>query len=167
MKDSTRVLTVVTLAAVVVAASAALKLGAADSREGAQAKGFVGNIDAQTKSNKDFRRVLYTGKDLQLVLMSLKPGEEIGAETHENGDQFIRVEKGRGEAVINGVSTPIKDGSAVLIPAGAEHNIKNTGKTPMRLYTLYGPPQHEEGTLHETREKAGEAHEHFSGKTTE
>jgi len=130
-------------------------------------KGFIGDIEDRTEHNRDFRRVLYTGPHLQLVLMSLEPGEEIGEEVHETTDQFFRVEKGRGETIIDGRVTPIKSDMALLIPAGARHNIRNTGQKPLKVYTLYAPPQHEDGTVHRTRAAAEAATEHFAGKTTE
>jgi len=130
-------------------------------------KGFIGDIEDRTEQNRDFRRVLYTGPHMQLVLMSLEPGEEIGEETHETTDQFFRVEEGKGTAVIDGRETPIKSDSAVVVPAGARHNIKNTGNKPLRLYTLYAPPEHAEGTVQRTKADAERAMEHFTGKTTE
>jgi|SRR5690606_2111699 len=130
-------------------------------------KGFVGDIEKLTEKNEDFRRVLYTGKHLQLVLMSIPPGGEIGEEVHEEIDQFIRVEEGEGEIVIDGNRTRIEGDWAALIPAGARHNVINTGKKPLKLYTLYGPPEHKEGTVHRTKEEAEASHEHFDGTTTE
>jgi len=130
-------------------------------------KGFIGNIEDRTEKNLDFRRVLYTGSHLQLVLMSLNPGEEIGEETHEDTDQFFRVEDGKGEFVIDGRTSPIESDMAMVIPAGARHNIRNTGRKAMKLYTLYGPPHHEDGTVHHTRAEAEHSTEHFAGKTSE
>jgi mannose-6-phosphate isomerase-like protein (cupin superfamily) len=130
-------------------------------------KGFIGNIEDRTEKNLDFRRVVYTGSHLQLVLMSLNPGEEIGEETHEDTDQFFRVEDGKGEFVIDGRTRPIESDMAMVIPAGARHNIRNTGRKAMKLYTLYGPPHHEDGTVHHTRADAERSTEHFAGKTTE
>ena len=130
-------------------------------------KGFVGDIEKLTDDNSNFRRVLYTGKNLQLVLMTLKPGEEIGEEVHAGTDQFFRIEEGKGEVRINGESTKINDGDAVLVPAGARHNVVNTGGGPLRLYTLYAPPQHRDGTVQATKAEAERAKEHFDGKTTE
>jgi mannose-6-phosphate isomerase-like protein (cupin superfamily) len=129
-------------------------------------QGFVQNIEGLAVDNSNFRRVLYTAKNCQLVLMALKPSEEIGAEVHEL-DQFFRVEEGSGEAVLDGVRTPIRAGFAVLVPAGTEHNIINTGKSPMKLYTLYAPPNHRDGVVHRTRAEADADKEHFDGKTTE
>ena len=130
-------------------------------------KGFVANIEEKTKANTDFRHVLYTGKQLQLVLMSLRPGEEIGEETHDGVDQFFRVEQGKGEVWIDGVKTTVEDATAIIVPAGARHNVKNTGGKPMKLYTLYAPPEHADGTVYATRAEAAASHEHFDGKTTE
>ncbi|MFM9915417.1 MAG: cupin domain-containing protein [Rhizobacter sp.] len=129
-------------------------------------KGFVQNIEMLATHNDDFRRVLYTARNCQLVLMALKPQEEIGAEVHKL-DQFFRVEAGSGEAVIDGVRTPISTGFAVLVPAGAQHNIVNTGKEPLKLYTLYAPPNHRDGVVHHLRVDADADSEHFDGKTSE
>lgn len=129
-------------------------------------RGFIHDIEALAVKNTDFRRVLYTAKNCQLVLMALKPKEEIGAEVHTL-DQFFRVEEGAGEAVLDGVRTPIKAGFALLIPAGARHNIINTGSGPMKLYTLYSPPNHRDGVVHPTRAAAEADDEKFDGKTTE
>ena len=130
-------------------------------------KGFITDIEQRTGSNAAFRRVLYTGPHMQLVLMSLPPGEEIGAEVHEGTDQFFRVEEGHGEVTIDGRATPIESDTAIVVPAGARHNIRNTGREPLKLYTLYAPPQHADGTVHRTRAEAEGAEEHFAGKTTE
>jgi len=130
-------------------------------------KGFIGDIEDRTGNNRDFRRVLYTGSQLQLVVMTLEPGEEIGEEIHEGTDQFFRIEEGMGEAVIDGRATPIENGMAVLVPAGARHNIRNTGRHLLKLYTLYAPPEHEDGTVHPSRSAAELSTEHFAGKTTE
>ena len=129
-------------------------------------KGFVQDIEGQATRNDEFRKVLYTAKNCQLVLMALKPKEEIGAEVHEL-DQFFRVEEGSGEAVLDGVRTPIRAGFAVLVPAGAKHNIVNTGSEPLKLYTLYAPPNHRDGVVHHTRVDAEADTEHFDGKTSE
>jgi mannose-6-phosphate isomerase-like protein (cupin superfamily) len=128
-------------------------------------KGFVGDIEELTEKNDDFRRVLYTGKHLQLVLMALKPGEEIGEEVHEDRDQFFRVEEGKGEVIIDGKRHAIKDDDAIVVPAGARHNVINTGGESLKLYTLYGPPEHRDGVVQAT--KADVTEEHFDGKTTE
>lgn len=129
-------------------------------------KGFVQNIEFLATHNDDFRRVLYTATNCQLVLMALKPREDIGAEVHKL-DQFFRVEAGRGEAVIDGVTTPISRGFAVLVPAGARHNIVNTGTEPLMLYTLYAPPNHRDGVVHHLRADADADTEKFDGKTSE
>lgn len=130
-------------------------------------KGFVEDIEELTEDNKDFRRVLYTGKHLQLVLMALKPGEEIGEEVHAHHDQFFRVAKGRGEVWIDGERTKIKSDDAIIVPAGAKHNVINTGEKSLKLYTLYGPPDHKDGVIHATKADALAADEHFDGATTE
>ena len=130
-------------------------------------QGFVADIEKLTVENTDFRRVLYTGKYLQLVLMTLQPGEEIGAEVHEDHDQFFRIESGSGEVRIDGKATPVKDDDAVIVPAGARHNVVNTGDAPLMLYTLYGPPEHRDGVVHKTKAEADAHDEHFDGKTTE
>ena len=130
-------------------------------------KGYITNIEKDSLENGNFRKVLYTAKNSQLVLMSLKPKEEIGSETHEL-DQFIRVEKGQGKSVLNGKEHEISDGFAVVIPAGTEHNIINTSETEdMKLYTVYSPPNHRDGVVHETKVQAESDDEHFDGKTTE
>jgi len=129
-------------------------------------KGFVQNIESIAVDNREFRRVLYTAKSCQLVVMALKPQEEIGAEVHEL-DQFFRVEEGSGEAVLDGVRTEIRAGFAVLVPAGTRHNIVNTGSVPLKLYTLYAPPNHRDGVVHHSRADAEKDSEHFDGKTTE
>ena len=129
-------------------------------------KGFVKDIEGLATQNDEFRKVLYTAKNCQLVLMALKPKEEIGAEVHQV-DQFFRVEEGSGEAVLDGVRTPIRAGFAVLVPAGAKHNIVNTGSTPMKVYTLYSPPNHRDGVVHHTRAEAEADTERFDGKTSE
>lgn len=128
--------------------------------------GFVNDIEALAVENSDFRRVLYTAKHCQLVLMALKPGEEIGAEVHTL-DQFFRVEEGTGEVVLDGVRTAVRAGFAVVVPAGANHNVVNTGSVPLKLYTLYAPPNHRDGIVHHTRDEAEADDEHFDGKTTE
>jgi mannose-6-phosphate isomerase-like protein (cupin superfamily) len=129
-------------------------------------KGFVQDIEELAVKNEEFRRVLYTATHCQLVLMALKAREEIGAEVHTL-DQFFRVEEGTGEAVLDGVRTAIRAGFAVLVPAGATHNIINTGSTPLKLYTVYAPPNHRDGVVHHTRAAADADDEHFDGKTTE
>ena len=113
---------------------------------------FVGNIETLTLKNNNFRKVIFTAKHMQLVLMTLKKGEDIGMETHKNVDQFIRVEKGVGVAILNGKKYKLEDGSAVVIPAGVEHNIVNTSKVnPLKLYTIYTPPEHEDGIIQKNK----------------
>lgn len=116
-------------------------------------KGYVSNIEQKSLENENFRTVLYTSGHLQLVVMSLKSGEDIGEEVHQL-DQFIRVEKGSGKAVLDGEESAIADGSAVVIPSGTKHNIINTSSETMKLYTLYGPPNHPDGTVHATKAEA-------------
>ena len=129
-------------------------------------KGFVQDIEGLAERNVEFRRVLYTAKHCQLVVMALKPKEEIGGEVHKL-DQFFRVEEGAGDAVLDGVRTAIQAGFAVVVPAGTNHNIINTGGAPLKLYTLYAPPNHRDGVVHPTRADAEADNEHFDGKTTE
>jgi mannose-6-phosphate isomerase-like protein (cupin superfamily) len=129
-------------------------------------KGFVQDIEALAVRNEDFRRVLYTARSSQLVLMALPPKQDIGEEVHKL-DQFFRVEEGTGEAVLDGVRTAIRAGFAVLVPAGARHNIINTGSGPLKLYTLYAPPNHRDGVVHHTRAAADADTEHFDGKVSE
>ncbi len=131
-------------------------------------KGYIANIEELSLANEYFRKVLYTDTRLQLVVMSLLPGEEIGAEVHKL-DQFIRVEKGTGKAVLDGVEHGIADGSVVVIPQGTLHNIINTsGSEPMKLYTLYAPPNHRDGVVHKTKAEAeADEAEHFDGNTSE
>ena len=131
-------------------------------------KGFAIDIETETVKNTEFRRVLYTSNFSQLVLMCLKPGEEIGAEVHDDVDQFFRFEEGEGVVVIDGVEHAVKDGSAVIVPNGANHNVINTSKTAdLKLYTIYSPPEHRDGVVHKIREEAMADDEHFDGKTTE
>ena len=129
-------------------------------------KGFIDDIEARAVANANFRQVLYTAKHCQLVLMALKPGEDIGEEVHTL-DQFFRVEDGEGEAVMDGVRTTNKAGFAVVVPAGARHNIIAGKSGPMKLYTLYSPPNHRDGVVHRTRAEAEADSEHFDGKTSE
>lgn len=129
-------------------------------------RGFVNGIESLAVHNDEFRQVLYTAKHCQLVVMALKPKEEIGAEAHKL-DQFFRVEDGSGEAVLDGVRTAIRAGFAVLVPAGTNHNIINTGSTPLKLYTLCAPPNHRDGVAHHTRADADADMKHFDGKTSE
>jgi mannose-6-phosphate isomerase-like protein (cupin superfamily) len=128
--------------------------------------GYVENIETITTNNADFRQVLYTAKHCQLVVMALKPEEDIGTEVHTL-DQFFRVEEGAGEAILDGVRTAIQAGFAVIVPAGTKHNIVNTGAVPLKLYTIYAPPNHRDGVVHHTRADAEADTEHFDGKTSE
>jgi mannose-6-phosphate isomerase-like protein (cupin superfamily) len=121
--------------------------------------GYVTDIEEKTESNEFFRQVLFTGKHSQLVVMALQPGEDIGVEVHPNVDQFFRIEEGHGKVVINGEESQIKDGTAVVVPAGAEHNIINTGDEPLKLYTIYSPPNHPDGTIHKDKAEAMAAEE--------
>jgi mannose-6-phosphate isomerase-like protein (cupin superfamily) len=130
-------------------------------------KGYVDNIEHLTKENDNFRKVLYTAKHSQLVLMSLKPGEDIGAEVHEELDQFFRVDAGKGKVVLDGVEHEIEDGFAVVVPAGMNHNVVNTGNEPLKLYTVYSPPEHRDGVVHTTKDDAMADEEHFDGTTSE
>ncbi|MBU2575856.1 cupin domain-containing protein [Patescibacteria group bacterium] len=129
-------------------------------------KGFYSNIEKDTLENNDFRRVLYTGKHSQLVLMCLQTGEEIGAEVHADIDQFFRIDKGTGKVIIDDNEYEVSDGDAIIVPAGANHNVINTSEDePLKLYTIYSPPEHKDGTVHAS--KADAVEEHFDGKTTE
>ena len=132
-------------------------------------KGYCDNIEQRTVENEDFRRVLYTGHNLQLVLMTLQAGEEIGEEVHEDRDQFFRIEEGSGAVDIDGVENRVEDDFAVIVPAGARHNVRNTGSQPLRLYTIYAPPEHKDGVVQSTKEEADRRHhdEEWDGKTTE
>lgn len=132
-------------------------------------KGYKTNIEKDTLANDNFRKVIYTGEHIQLVLMSLNPGEDIGKEVHDTIDQFIRIESGSGVAYINGVEMSVEDDDAVVVPAGAEHNITNTGESVMKLYTIYGKPEHRDGVVQATKEEALARHsaEQFDGVTTE
>jgi mannose-6-phosphate isomerase-like protein (cupin superfamily) len=127
-------------------------------------KGYVTNIEKDSLENDNFRKVVYTAPSSQLVLMSLLPGEEIGEEVHDL-DQFLRIEAGSGKAVLDGVEHVVEDGSAVVVPRGLKHNVINTGDVPMKLYSIYSPPEHMDDTVHRTKAEAVE--EHFDGKTTE
>lgn len=126
--------------------------------------GFATDIERDTRQNDNFRKVIFTAPHSQLVLMSLKPGEEIGSEVHPNVDQFFRIEVGEGKVVIEGKETPISDGSAIVVPAGNRHNVINTGSVPLKLYTIYSPPNHPDGTIHRTKQEAEayEARHHHS-----
>ena len=132
-------------------------------------KGYCDDIERLTVENGDFRRVLYTGGHLQLVLMTLPPGCDIGEEVHEDRDQFFRFEEGTGAVDIDGVANSVEDGTAVIVPAGARHNVRNTGDVPLKLYTIYGPPEHLDGIVQSTKEEADARHaqEEWDGKTTE
>lgn len=130
-------------------------------------KGFIDDIEDRTEHNRDFRHVIYTGPNMQLVLMSIEPGEEIGEEVHEDTDQFFRVEDGKGEVTIDGRTTGIESDMAILVPAGAKHNIRNTGRESLKVYTIYAPPHHADGTVHRTKAEADASSEHFEGVTTE
>jgi mannose-6-phosphate isomerase-like protein (cupin superfamily) len=127
-------------------------------------KAFIDDIEELTERNGDFRRVLFTGKQLQLVLMSIEPGDEIGEEVHPDRDQFFRVEEGKGEVWIDGSRTKIEDDTAFVVPAGVRHNVKNTGKRPLKVYTIYAPPEHAHGTVHRTKADATAAHD-LAGQT--
>ena len=131
-------------------------------------KGFVTHLEQDAMKNTDFRHVLYTGKNSQLVLMSLKPEEEIGEEVHEDHDQFFRFESGEGKVIIDGVEHRVKAGNGVIVPAGARHNVVNTSKRAnLRLYTIYSPPEHQDGVIRHTKKEAMASEEHFDGRTTE
>lgn len=125
--------------------------------------GYVTNLNEETLKNEDYRRVLFTSNYSQLVLMNIQPGDDIGKETH-GLDQFIRIEQGEGKAILDEEESEIAAGSAVVIPSGAEHNVVNTGDEPMKLYTIYSPPEHKDGTVHPM--KADESEEHFDGTTS-
>ncbi len=129
-------------------------------------KGYIVNIEEETENNNDYRRVLYTGANMQLVVMNIAPGDEIGEEVHDGHDQFIRVEEGEAKVVLNKVEEhKLEDDFIVIVPAGVAHNVINTGDKPLKLYTLYSPPEHKDGTVQAT--KADEKEEHFDGVTTE
>ncbi len=131
-------------------------------------KGFNANIEQETLENNNFRRVLYTAKNSQLVLMSLKPQEEIGMEVHPENDQFFRFEQGQGKCIIDENEYDVKDGSAIIVPAGSDHNIINVSEDEeLKLYTIYSPAHHKEGTIHATKEEAEASDEDFDGTTTE
>ncbi|MFH1229693.1 MAG: cupin domain-containing protein [Candidatus Aenigmatarchaeota archaeon] len=131
-------------------------------------KGYVTSIEKETRKNSDFRRVLYTGKNCQLVLMSLRPLEEIDMEVHADRDQFFRFEKGEGKVVIDGVEHKVKDGDAVIVPAGAKHNVINTSKkSELKLYTIYSPPEHQDKVVRHTKAAAEASPEEYDGKPTE
>jgi|SRR3989344_1565313 len=130
-------------------------------------EGYISNIEKDTVENNNFRKVIYTAKYSQLVVMSLKPGEDIGEEIHQ-GDQFIRIEKGKGQAVLDGVIHDVQDDFAVIVPAGAKHNVINNMDGYMKLYTIYSPPEHLKDTVHVTKQDAmADTKDHFDGKTSE
>lgn len=130
------------------------------------AKGFVADIDELTLTNSNFRKVIFTTGKSQLVVMHLNPREDIGLETHPENDQFLKIESGSGKVIIEGEETPIKKGSAIVIPAGTEHNILNTSEyDPLKIYTVYTPPHHRLDVIHETKDKASADNEEFDGKT--
>ena len=132
-------------------------------------KGYCDDIEKRTVENDDFRRVLYTGHNLQLVLMTLPPGCDIGEEVHPDRDQFFRFEEGSGVVRIDGVDNSVEDDFAVIVPAGARHNVINTGNVPLQLYTIYAPPEHKDGVVQATKAEAEARHhaEEWDGKTTE
>jgi len=131
-------------------------------------KGYRSDIEKDTLENENFRKVLYTSKHTQLVLMTLKPGEEIGLETHKENDQFFRFEAGEGEVTIDGNPNKVADGVAIIVPAGAQHNVRNTSDSEeLKMYTLYSPPHHKDGILRKTKEEAEANDEEFDGETTE
>ncbi|HEX8270795.1 MAG TPA: cupin domain-containing protein [Flavobacterium sp.] len=130
-------------------------------------KGYNINLEKETLANNNFRRVLYTAKNSQLVLMSLKPNEDIGAEIHEHNDQFLRFEAGQGKVIVDDTEYKVGDGDVVIVPAGAKHNVINTSDTdPLKLYTVYSPPDHKDGLVHKTKADAENDIE-FDGETTE
>jgi mannose-6-phosphate isomerase-like protein (cupin superfamily) len=132
-------------------------------------RGYADDIERATLKNEDFRRVLYTGQKLQLVLMTLQPGEEIGEEVHPDRDQFFRIEEGAGAIDIDGRENKVEDDFAIIVPAGVRHNVRNTGSQPLRLYTIYAPPEHKDGIVQKTKAEAEARHEaeEWDGKTTE
>lgn len=169
-KDNKRNLTilVVALAILVVFAFYKSNTSRPNSQTSASANknGSVLNIEQEAKQNINFRKVLYTAKSSQLVVMSLKPGEDIGLEVHQV-DQFLRIEVGQGKVILNGVEHDLTDGSAIVVPAGTSHNIINTGSTEMKLYTVYSPPDHLDGIVHKTKADALKSDPPWDGKTTE
>lgn len=131
-------------------------------------KGYKGNVEKLTLENENFRKVLYTAEHLQLVLMTLKPGEEIGLEVHKGGDQFFRFERGEGKVIVNEMEYHVEDGDSVIVPAGSKHNVINTSETDaLRLYTIYAPSHHEDGVVRATRAEAMADEPEFEGVTTE
>lgn len=130
-------------------------------------KGYKTEIEIDTLENENFRKVLYTSNHLQLVLMSLRPGEEIGLETHNETDQFFRFENGQGKCIIDETQYEIESGDVIVVPAGAKHNVINTGATELKLYTIYSPPHHKDGIVQPTKNDATNSKEEFDGRTTE
>ena len=132
-------------------------------------RGYVGNLEEQTAANADFRKVMYTGEHLQLVLMTLQPGDEIGEEVHDDRDQFFRFEGGTGIVTIDGTGNKVEDGSGVIVPSGARHNVINNGGTELKLYSIYGPPEHMDKIVQPTKAEADKRHPHeeWDGKTSE
>lgn len=123
-------------------------------------KGFIDDLEKRTEGNEDFRHVVFTGTRMQLVLMTLQPGEEIGEEIHTGTDQFFRLEEGEGEVVMDGRATRVEEDFGFVVPAGTRHNVRNTGHKPMKLYTIYAPPQHADGTVQHTKADAEKEVEH-------
>lgn len=140
-----------------------------DGKQGNHKQGFRDDIEKLTLDNELFRKVLYTGEYLQLVLMTIPPGGEIGEEVHPDRDQFFRFESGTGVVLINDKENPVEDGTAVVVPSGAKHNVRNTGDEPLKMYTVYGPPEHKDKTVHKTKEQADADHDNdeWDGKTSE
>ncbi len=130
-------------------------------------KGYINNIEKLTLANENFRQVLYTAPHSQLVLMSLLPGEEIGLEVHSENDQFFRFEKGQGKVIVDGNEYEVSDGFAVIVPAGSEHNVINTGNERLNLYTIYSPAHHQDGIVRKTKQEAENDAPEFDGQTTE
>jgi mannose-6-phosphate isomerase-like protein (cupin superfamily) len=130
-------------------------------------KGYFSHLEEEVKKNSNFRKVLYTGHHSQLVLMSLLAGEEIGMEVHPDNDQFFRFDQGEGKVIVDGNEYEVKDGDAVLVPSGAQHNVINTGSEPLRFYTIYSPPHHKDGIVRQTKKEAEEQAAEFDGETTE
>lgn len=128
-------------------------------------KGYFANIEDLTEENTDFRRVLYSGSKLQLVLMSVPPGEELGGEIHADTDQFFRIEEGKGMIVVDGVTNKVAEGDGIVVPAGAHHNVICTGHDPLKLYTIYGPPHHRDGLVQKTKADADASDEAFDEPT--
>lgn len=122
--------------------------------------GYVSNIEEETLENENFRKVIFDGQKSQLVVMTIQPGDDIGMEVHEEHDQFIRIEEGQAKVILNGEESEVEDDWAIVIPAGVEHNVVNTGSEPLKLYTIYSPPEHPKGTIHVTKAEAMEAEDH-------